>query len=48
MENQFGGSFDFARTYSSKMNNEEDSLAAGISGNPDFDNQNSSSSDTPF
>ena len=48
MENQFGSSFDIGQTYSSKMNEDEDSIAAGISNNSNFDNQKSSTSDTPF
>ncbi len=48
MENQFGSGFDIGQTFSSKMNDDEDSYAAGISNNSNFDNKNSSASDTPF
>ncbi len=48
MENQFGSSFDFAQTFSSKMNHDEDSLAAGISNNSNFDQQNTSMPEDPF
>ncbi|MEZ5106459.1 MAG: replicative DNA helicase [Draconibacterium sp.] len=48
MENQFNSSFDAGQTFSSKMNEDEDTIAAGFSGNTDFDNQHSSTSDTPF
>lgn len=48
MENQFGNNFAGAQTFSSKMNEEDDAVAAGITTNRDFDNQKSSTSDTPF
>ena len=48
MENQFGSGFDIGQTFSSKMNDDDDPVAAGITNNSDFENQNSATSDTPF
>jgi replicative DNA helicase len=49
LEGQFSSGFGGeAQTFSSKMNEDEDSTAAGISSNDSFDNQKATTSDTPF
>jgi len=49
LEGQFSSGFGGeAQTFSSKMNKDEDSTAAGISSNDSFDNQKATTSDTPF
>jgi len=49
MENPFGNSFgDAGQTFSSKMNEDENSTSDGISRNENFDKQKSETSDTPF
>ncbi len=49
MENQFSAGFDNkAQTFSSKMNEDNDSLGEGISSNTDFYSKEDSKSDTPF
>jgi replicative DNA helicase len=49
MENPFGNSFgDAGQTFSSKMNEDENSTSDGILRNENFDKQKSETSDTPF
>jgi replicative DNA helicase len=49
MENQFGSSFgNKDQTFSSKMNEDENSNSDGISSNKDFDEQKAETSDAPF
>jgi replicative DNA helicase len=49
MENQFSRGFENTRqTFSSKMNEEDELVNSGISNNSNFDNQRTSTSDTPF
>lgn len=49
LENQFGNKLDdMGQTFSSKMNEDEDSHSAGISSNSSFDSQKPITSDTPF
>ncbi|QGY45162.1 replicative DNA helicase [Maribellus comscasis] len=48
METNFGDGLGDAKTYSSKMNEDDDDLGVGISSNNSFDKQNPSTNDTPF
>ncbi len=49
METQYNEGYGAAaQTFSSKMNEDEDSVGAGITTNHGFDNQSSNTSDTPF
>lgn len=48
MEVQFSSGFPGDQTFSSKMNADEDNLAAGISSNNSFDKQKPATSDAPF
>ena len=50
MESHFGHAYDsLSKTFSSKMNEDEsEAVGAGISGNNDFDNENTTGSDVPF
>jgi len=48
LEVQYPSGFKGDQTYSSKMNEDEDSLSAGISSNKNFDKQESAKSDNPF
>jgi len=47
METKFGNNYNNAKTFSSKMNTEDDSLA-GITSNNNFDSQRHSTAEAPF
>ena len=48
LEVQFSGGFAGDQTFSSKMNEDQDSIEAGISSNNNFDKQKPATSDAPF